>query len=80
MQSMQVIEQQDQGCRLVYWELPDHGWEDVARRIDPFLARAIHRIAAEYVGEPVPWLEVNHWPCSGRDRWRSYTSSATRPG
>jgi hypothetical protein len=50
----------------VYWDLPDQGWKDVARRIDPFLASAIRAIAAEYAADPVQWLVINHWADSGR--------------
>jgi hypothetical protein len=63
---MQVTEFRDRRRRCVVWGLPDHGWEDVARQFDPFLASAIQGIAVEYTGEPVAWLEINHWPDTGR--------------
>lgn len=63
---MQVFEQQEGGCRRVYWKLPDQGWEDVAGQIDPYLASAIQGIAKEYAPDPVEWLVINHWPDSGR--------------
>jgi hypothetical protein len=63
---MKIVEYQNGRCRCIVWELPDCGWEDVAGRLDPFLAHAILSIAAEYATEPVKWLEVNHWPDTGR--------------
>jgi len=63
---MHVSEYQDRHRRCVHWDLPDRGWEDVARHLDPFLATAIREIAAEYAADPVEWLEINHWPDSGR--------------
>src|SRR5262245_7167289 len=63
---MQIIEFQDGPCRHVAWELPDSGWDDVARQLDPFLANAIQAINSEYADEPVEWLVINHWPDTGR--------------
>jgi len=63
---MQVVKYQDGRCRCVCWELPETGWADVARHIDPFLVQAIQAIAAEYADDPVQWLEINYWPASGR--------------
>jgi hypothetical protein len=63
---MQVLESEDGRRRCVHWELPDSGWEDVAQSIDPFLVEAIRAVTAEYAGEAVEWLEINHWPDTGR--------------
>ena len=63
---MQVVEYQDGRCHCIVWELPDNGWEDVARQFDSFLAHAIAAIAAGYAADPVEWLEINRWPDSGR--------------
>jgi hypothetical protein len=62
---MQITEDQNEWCRSVYWDLPDQGWEDLVRHIDPFLASAIQTVTAEYAKDPVEWLEINHWPDSG---------------
>src|SRR5262249_22614701 len=56
----------DGDCRCVSWLVPDAGREDAIRHIDPFLSAAIRGIAAAHDGEPVEWLELNHWPSSGR--------------
>src|SRR4051794_17181928 len=66
MKLMKVLEQQEGRCRNVYWDVPDGGWEEAARHIDPFLADAIRAVDAEYAGDPAEWLVVNHWPDSGR--------------
>src|SRR5689334_3348264 len=63
---MQVTEDQDGRRRCVHWDLPDQGWQEVARRIDPFLASAIQTIAVEYPDDPVRWLVINLWADSGR--------------
>src|SRR5262245_1846374 len=63
---MEVIRFTDGPTRHEVWELPDAGWKDWAAVVDRFLAHAIRSIAEEYAGEPVEWLEVNHWPHSGR--------------
>src|SRR4029077_13928736 len=63
---MQVTENQDGRCRRVYWDLPDQGWEDLARQLDPFLAISIQAIATEYADDCVEWLVINRWPDSGR--------------
>lgn len=63
---MQIIEYQDGHCRCINWELPDTGWENVANFIDLFMDQALCTILAEYREERVEWLEINHWPISGR--------------
>jgi hypothetical protein len=63
---VEVIRFTDGHTRHEVWELPDSGWDDWAATADRFLARAIRGIASEYAGEQVEWLEVNHWPYSGR--------------
>ena len=63
---MEVIRFTDGPTLHEVWELPDAGWDDWATTVDQFLAHAIRAIVAEYTGEPVEWLEVNHWQVSGR--------------
>jgi hypothetical protein len=63
---LQVVRFTDNGTRYETWELPDAGWADWAAHIDLLMAHAIREIAAEYIGEPVEWLEVNYWQETGR--------------
>src|SRR5262245_17771701 len=63
---VEVIRFIDGSTRHEVWELPDSGWDDWAAAADRFLAHAIRGIAAEYAAELVEWLEINHWPYSGR--------------
>jgi len=63
---VEIIRFKDGECRYEVWNLPDGGWNDWADRADRFLAHSIREIAAEYAGEPIEWLEINHWPYSGR--------------
>ncbi len=64
---MEVSRFTDGPTRCEVWRLPDAGWDHWAATVDRFLAHAIRgSIAAEYAGEPIEWLEVNHWPSSGR--------------
>jgi hypothetical protein len=63
---MEVVRFTDGACCHEVWKLPDRGWDDWSACVDQFLAHAIGGIAAEYVRESVEWLEINHWPYSGR--------------
>lgn len=63
---MEVIRFIESATRHEIWELADAGWEDWTIVTDRFLAHAIQGITAEYPSDPVEWLEVNHWPISGR--------------
>jgi hypothetical protein len=64
--AVKVIRFTDGPTRNEVWELPDAGWDEWAAVADEFLAHAIRGISAEYSREPVEWLEINHWPYSGR--------------
>jgi hypothetical protein len=63
---VEVVRFTDGPTRHEIWELPDAGWKDWCTVADRFLAHAIRGIATEYASEPVEWLEINHWPYSGR--------------
>jgi hypothetical protein len=63
---VEVVQFTDGTTRCEVWELPETGWDNWATIVDRFLAHAIRGIAAEYADESVTWLEVNHWPYSGR--------------
>jgi hypothetical protein len=63
---VEVIQFTDGPTNCEVWELPDAGWDDWAGVVDRFLAHAIRGITVAYTGEPVEWLEVNHWQESGR--------------
>jgi hypothetical protein len=62
----EVVRFTEGGMRNATWELPAAGCADGAAHVDVLLAHAIRGIAAEYIGEPVEWSEVNDWPDSGR--------------
>ena len=63
---MQVVRFTDGGAQHETWDLPDAGWDDWAANVDRFLAHAIRGIQADYVGDPIEWLEINYWQISGR--------------
>ena len=63
---MEVTKFIDGPTRYEVWKVPDAGWGHWAETVDRFLAYAIQGIVAEYAGEPIEWLEVNHWQISGR--------------
>ncbi len=63
---MEVIRFTDGPTRYETWELPDAGWDDWAAIADRFLAHAVRAIATDCPAGAAEWLEVNHWPYSGR--------------
>jgi hypothetical protein len=64
--AVKVIQFTDGPTRNEVWELPDASWDDWAAVADEFLVHSINGIAAEYARASVKWLEINHWPHSGR--------------
>jgi hypothetical protein len=63
---VEIVRFTDGNTRHEVWQLAGTAWDDWAACVDRFLAHAIGAIVAAYPGEPVEWLEINHWPHSGR--------------
>src|SRR5947209_3799910 len=63
---MEITEFQDGNVRCPCWCFPDEGWDELCRKLDDFLCEAILAVSAAYQVKPAAWLEVNHWPDSGR--------------
>ena len=63
---MEIVRFEDGPTEHETWELPDAGWPDWASVADRFLAHALRGVVAAYAGDSAEWLEVNHWPSSGR--------------
>ena len=63
---MEVVRFEDGPTRYETWELPDAGWPDWASVADDFLMHAVRGVVVAYPGDSAEWLEVNHWPSSGR--------------
>lgn len=64
--TMEITEFQDGSMRCVCWQLPNHGWNDVAEKLDDFLAECFLTIEARYPDKPVTWVELNFRPDGGR--------------